>query len=416
MKYSNVLLRFYDLWHNEFARQNLVLFCGTILVAMCNYLYHPVLGRLMTLEDFGETQIIISLFTQFTIICGIFKIIVVNAVANNKDRSAVASLFGITLFITASLAVLLIILSPVIGNFLQFRNAYSFVALALALCSYIIIIFNESILQGEKRFWEMSLSQIICALNKVIFAVVFVWLGWSVLGASLGIVVAQILTLIYLSTRIGNIFNIYYDKKIIQRIRANMKYVMLVMSVSLAISTFFAFDVLVVKRFFSTETAGLYSGVSVIAKVVYFATASVVGVMLPSIKLNDKKANFLMLKKSIKLMLLVGGGILLVFTVFSKLIITLMLGSRYEVLANLLPVLSVLFFLISMINLLFTFSLAIRNFKTMWIAVTGFVALLILSAVNHQTLSAVVFNSLIVSVLVIAFTVINLSSYFKKHE
>jgi O-antigen/teichoic acid export membrane protein len=49
---------------NVFLKNNAVFWITSLIVSFVNYLYYPILGRLMRPADFGETQTIISIFTQ----------------------------------------------------------------------------------------------------------------------------------------------------------------------------------------------------------------------------------------------------------------------------------------------------------------------------------------------------------------
>ena len=63
---------------DDFLKNNAIFFIGSMAVAVLNYLYHPILGRMMSVEDFGEVQSLISLFIQLSIFMGVFNIITVN--------------------------------------------------------------------------------------------------------------------------------------------------------------------------------------------------------------------------------------------------------------------------------------------------------------------------------------------------
>ncbi len=47
-----------------FLRHNAIFWSASLFVSFLNYLYYPVLGRLLDPTSFGETQTIISIFTQ----------------------------------------------------------------------------------------------------------------------------------------------------------------------------------------------------------------------------------------------------------------------------------------------------------------------------------------------------------------
>ena len=39
---------------DNFLKNNIIFFCGTMVVSVFNYLYHPILGRMMSVEKFGK--------------------------------------------------------------------------------------------------------------------------------------------------------------------------------------------------------------------------------------------------------------------------------------------------------------------------------------------------------------------------
>jgi predicted PurR-regulated permease PerM len=54
-------------------------------VAVLNYAFHPILGRLMNPSDFGDIQAFISLLAQSAIIFGAFSVVVVNITTNTEN-------------------------------------------------------------------------------------------------------------------------------------------------------------------------------------------------------------------------------------------------------------------------------------------------------------------------------------------
>jgi O-antigen/teichoic acid export membrane protein len=51
--------RIQNLLKIDLVRHNLIFFVGTLAIAVFNYLYYPIVGRLVTVSDFGEIQEII---------------------------------------------------------------------------------------------------------------------------------------------------------------------------------------------------------------------------------------------------------------------------------------------------------------------------------------------------------------------
>src|ERR1700729_698452 len=73
---------------SSFIRHNTISFVGSMSIGFLNYLYYPVLGRLMHTNSFGEVQTLSSLFAQVVIFLNVLGLITVNIVANYDDGPA----------------------------------------------------------------------------------------------------------------------------------------------------------------------------------------------------------------------------------------------------------------------------------------------------------------------------------------
>ena len=73
---------------SDLIRHNAIFFIGTMGIAVFNYLYYPIIGRLVTVPDFGEIQAVISLFMQLGIVLTAFGYVVTNIVSNASNRDA----------------------------------------------------------------------------------------------------------------------------------------------------------------------------------------------------------------------------------------------------------------------------------------------------------------------------------------
>src|SRR5687768_6360387 len=70
---------------SSFLRHNAIFFFGSVAVGAINYAYYPILGRMMDPTAFGELQVLVSLFLQFTIFLNVLGMITINIVTNYKD-------------------------------------------------------------------------------------------------------------------------------------------------------------------------------------------------------------------------------------------------------------------------------------------------------------------------------------------
>ncbi|MCK5123102.1 MAG: glycosyltransferase [Candidatus Pacebacteria bacterium] len=393
---------------DKFLRNNFIFFCGSLVVAVFNYLYHPVLGRMMSVEEFGEVQTLISLLAQTGIIIGIFRMIALNIISNQKtkdeNRETILMLYKLALCATIVISSAIIICSPFLKSFFHFNSFYPFISLAIILFIGFLISFREAILQGRHKFKALSLNQIFLSSGRLIFSALLVYLGWSSFGAISGIIIAQSIVLFYIISKTKLLFdfsgwNIKIDW---QKMKRELKYGSLILTVSLCVTFLYTADIMIVKHYFPSETAGLYSGIAIIARIIFFVTGSIVGVLLPSIKLKDKNGNNRkILSRSLFLFFSIGGTVLILFSLFPEFVINLLLGDRYLVYAHLLPRMSLLLFLVSVINLLFFYLLALRNYSIAIIAILGISITIAISLFRHDTLVHIVNNFLFGTIVIL---------------
>lgn len=396
------------IFKDDFLKNNAIFFIGSMTVAVLNYLYHPILGRMMSVEDFGEVQTLISLFMQLGIFTGIFNIITVNITANyeNKEErdAVVSSLRKIAFYITGVLFLIIISCSAILQDFFQFSSFYPFISLAFLLIAGVSFTFRKAFLQGISDFKAVSWAGIISAAAKLGFAVMLVYFGYRSLGAISALLIAQTLALFYVYLKTSKKLNLSFfaKNKIIAVIKAEYRYAILIFLATSAITFLYTADVLMVKHWFTPEEAGLYSGIATIARIIFFATGSVCGVLLATIKIkNTYEVNKQIFKKAFILVMLIAGGGLLVFSLFSELIINILIGSRYAILAPLLGKMSLLLAMVSIINLLFFYFLALRKPIIISASLSGPLVIIMLSFFYHNSLEQIIYNFLIGSTVIL---------------
>jgi O-antigen/teichoic acid export membrane protein len=226
----------------------------------------------------------------------------------------------------------------------------------------------------------------------------------------LALVLTSYLTLIYVKKRSHPLVLTRTPSHHIRDVvRKEIPYAFLIF-VSLGFVTIlYSLDVIIVKRLFSPDIAGLYSGIATIARIIFFATASISAVLLSSITMEDKdKKNLPILKKATILVSLIGGGLLILFTFFPVWIIQLLIGVKYTSYAHLLAIMSLYLFLVSLLNLFVSYLLALRKQSLIPVSIAGILVLFITLFIHHETPDAIIMSftlgtgiSLILSVIAI---------------
>lgn len=403
--------------HSTFLRHNLIFFIGSVGVGVLNYLYYPILGRLMEPAAFGEVQALVSLFLQFTIFLNVLSMVTVNVVTNYSNRGKLNQVVYELEKIASWLAVGILLLSVIFGNFLkellQFESVAPFGALALALAVSVPLTFRSAYIRGERKFGAASTAMAVGAAAKIVCSVALVAFGLGTVGAILGIVAAQIIALIYATVWAARVgfrkpeYAKYLRKPKMQAILPELRYAAAVLGGSLAITLLMSIDILIVKHYFDARTAGLYAGVATVARIIFFFTASISQVLMPSVKLSNTAAqNRALLLKSLVMLVGVGGSVLLVCVAFPQFITRTLMGNEYTEFVDLLPLLALTMFIISLLNLLLSYLLAMRRKMVAFIGIMGFVVTFAALIVHHDSLRAVVGTVLMGSVITMCLLVI----------
>lgn len=397
---------------STFVRHNAIFFFGSVAVGALNYLYYPILGRLLEPAVFGEVQALVSIFLQLTIFLNVLSMITVNIVSNYDDsqkaNKVVSELEKLALLLSMALVVVVVIGMQPLQHFFKFESGLPFVALALAFVVSVPLAFRTAYVRARQKFGAASAINLFGAVGKLIASVALVLIGWGTLGAIGGIIAAQGLAFGFAAwhaARLG--FERPPDSPRLHRVdlgvvRPELKYAALVFVGTMVITLFYSIDIIVVKHYFDAHTAGLYAGIATVARIIFFLTMSISQVMMPAIQLKQSaRANRGVLVKSLALNGVIGGVALAVFVLAPRLVIEILMGEKYLEYANLLPGLGVAIFIISILNLFVTYYIALRRYIIAIIGIMSAGVAFGLMLVHHQTLQAVVESLLLGSIAMV---------------
>lgn len=390
---------------NDFLRHNLIFFVGSVLVGVGNYLFYPALSRTLEPLPFGEVQALAALFMQLTILLVVMGQVTVNVIANytddKKKQEVLFELEKLAFLLVLGISLFLAILSPHLKSALQFQSVVPFLILLAALVITVPGSFRGAFLRAHKKFGAASLSLLIGAYGKVFFGVLLTYLGFQAGGAMWAIFIAQLLTLAY-ATHAAKKAGYHrpttrlLSKPNIKLVLPELKYALLVLVGFGVITLLASLDVFVVRYYFDPQTAGEYAGISTVAKIIFFFTASVAQVMFASLKIKDTSGgNQKLFVRSFGLVTLLGGIALVIFTLFPTAIVQLLMGAKYTSFADLLPLLSFATLLIALLNIVVTYYVALRMYAISIILVLGLVLVGILMMLHHGNLRAIINNIII---------------------
>lgn len=277
---------------DDLVKHTAIVFAGSTLVGVFNLAYHLISVRLLTPEDYGTFNALVS-FVMFSSMAvsplGTTLTRFFTEYIAKKDFVKLTLVFNKLmkrLFIAACLiAALFFIASPSLAGFLKTKTLYVFIcagAIVISLFSPPLI----SIFQSFQKFVVYSLIGIVASLGKLILGGILMFLGWRVLGSLSGFLAGAVLPILVALCFIKGVF-----KKDIGYIGAKarapinltpiFKYFFPVSIAMLSFTAITNVDVVLVKHFFTPLEAGYYSIAQMVGKIALFLPSALAIVILP---------------------------------------------------------------------------------------------------------------------------------------
>jgi O-antigen/teichoic acid export membrane protein len=217
-------------------------------------------------------------------------------------------------------------------------------------------------------------------------------LGWQLNGVLFSLILTSIFALLLINFFINKKITLPKVKEVKVPWREISKYGLPVLFSNLAQTSFYTSDVLLVKSLFPADQAGLYASLSILGKIVFFASSSIGMVMFPLVA--GKKARGENYRRiylnSFLLVFLVSFGITLVYFLFPKLMVNLLYGSQYLAIAPLLGLFAVFMSFYALVYLTVNFFLAAARTVMIVLPITGAVLQAVLIYFYHSSLRQVV--------------------------
>lgn len=310
-----------------------IMVIGTNFGNFFAYLYHVVMGRILGPASYGDLASTISLLGIIGTVFTFFGLVVVKYVSSIKKDSELAGIYSWfsvkAWYIGIAITLLVFLLSGKVANFLHVETKTIMIIAPVFVLSMISSVY-KSFLQGLLRFGKYITVTNSDIIGRLIFGLVFVYLGLNTTGALLGIVLS-----VFFGAVLGRIFlrDIREAKETakFEKVRELVSYAIPVFVASASIFSFFATDVILVKHFFTSYDAGIYASISNLGKIIFYAASPVTSVMFPMVsqrKSEGKNYTRIFLLGAM-LTSVVSVGVLTVYWLFPEKSISVLFGTEY---------------------------------------------------------------------------------------
>ncbi|MBI4159215.1 oligosaccharide flippase family protein [Candidatus Woesearchaeota archaeon] len=370
-KVKSILLKGYSK-DKSLVRDSIILLTATMILNLMGFVFHFYMGRALGPSSYGVLGALLSLLfllvvPTVTIQTTLTKFVselnaekqypkVKYLLVNAMKAFFLVSVIGLVIYLLLSRAIasfLHISVTPVIilGGFLVFA---------------LLLPVSRGVMQGMQWFKNLGINMTFEGISKVVIGIVLVIIGLGVNGAALAIFLAFMFSFFITYFPLKKILIHKAEKYSLKPVYA---YLLPVTLTLLLLTSFYSIDILLVKHFFDSASAGHYAAVSLIGKTVFFATIAITQVMFPKVSemYKQKKPYKKFLTKSLLLISLIGVPMCIVYFLIPEIAVKIFFGSDYLDAANILWKFAVFMLLFSFTYAISMYNLSINRLKFLFI-------------------------------------------------
>lgn len=389
-----------------------VLFAGSMIGNVFHFLFNLFMSRNLSVIEYG---ILISLITVVSFPGYFLQSIApttVNFAAtfianreNDKLKGLYIKISKIMLMAGLFFAFLFIVFSNFIATFLNIQDIGSFVMLLGGLVMFGLMgSVNIAFMQAKLFFRYASFLAFLGGFLKFIFGVGIVLSGFRVGGVLVGIIMSAAVVYIFGFYRLKHILP-KSTKAVNISLREIFGFGAPATFVLLGVTSFINSDIILVKHFFPPHEAGLYAGLSLIGKVIFFFSAPIGSVMFPLVVNKHALGQKLhrMLIASLGLVLIPSILLTIFYFIFPEFTIRFFLKKEeYLAISGLVGIFGIYMSMYALLHILANFYLSIKKTKVYIPILSGAILQIVLIVIYHETLLQIVLISLIITFLLVS--------------
>lgn len=414
---TEIMRKKYLQWNRDnFLLHTGVLIMGTKLGDIFNFIYRIALVRLLTVDEYGILNSLISFSLVFSSFIAPFKPALSKSLAEYIEKKELGeAMFVIKRagrdlgFFSVLILAVFFFVSGYIATFLNINNLYYIVLLGVLVAGAIITAIPQAFLQGAQLFKSLAWISALSAFIKLVAGLGLVYLGSKVSGGLWGFIIYSIFVLLVGTIIIRRYFNRRGMEKIRPIVVSMAPIYKYFIPTGLLLGSFLALtnmDVVLVRHFYP-EKVGIYSVAQMAGLIIFFLPGTITMVIFPKVAAaRVRQADSLSLLK--KSLILVAGFCLLgvlAFGIIPAGMLSIITGKTNPLSAELVPwfALSMSFHALTMLVLFF--HLASHNTRIVLPMVLLAAAEVVTICLYHPALKSILFILLFYSVAAFALSI-----------
>jgi O-antigen/teichoic acid export membrane protein len=371
-----------------------IVFAGIVAANIGNYLFHLISARVLGPPLYGDVASLAALTGLITLPLVGVQLAVARYVAGFNelgDYAAIHVLYrrGLLLGLVGGvcLTVLMSALAVPLQRVLEISSLSAVVITTLVALPTILVPIVSGLAQGLQRFWIFAFSIGAGPMSRALLAAVFLATGLGVSGAMAASTLSTVLAVLVPFVVLRNWLHKEPRASLAVSSSEILAYLVPVLVGVLAITSLSTIDVLFAKGIFTSHTAGVYGGASLVGRVILYFAFAIVFVLLPKVSARaaaDRDSLDLLGRSVLVTVAFCLAGIAL-YAAVPKLLLDIAFGSSYEGAAPYLWLFAVAMSGYAVLNVLLAYHLGRGDGRFSWILLGGAVVQIGLFAAFHET-------------------------------
>jgi O-antigen/teichoic acid export membrane protein len=398
---SKVLTHFRN---SKFLYSSSIVLLGSFFVNFLNYIFTLIIGRMLGPIMFGEVTALFSFFIIVNVPATTIATFMGRQTSLYKSESRMSSIKHLVAFLDtwASIAgvvlwIIFVACTPFLSNYLNIPSTPIFVFGLIIPLSFVSSVSTGS-LQGLQDFRGLQVQNIVGALVKLVFALLFVYMGMSVTGVMAALLLSTLWSLVY-----GFLKTIKTTGKMgffsaegvsdAEWSDATKKSMLFVFCASLLIALLSNVDVVMAKHYLSAFEAGQYGALSAIGKILLYGVAAFTTVLLPvaseahaSGSSHGRRA----LWTSVGLITLASVVLVAIFLLFPEMIVNALFGAAYIGIAAYLVPFAVAMYFVAIATVFVQYFIATHNRAFLYFFLIAILSQIAAITLHHGSLLEIV--------------------------
>ena len=400
--------------NDDMAKHSLLMVVFSLSMAFFNWVYQIVMGHWLSPEEFGAMVTLLSILVIFTLLTRTFQISASKFTSKFRVQGGTENichlwrfLLGRTVILGVVLFMIGAVLAPPVSSFLKLADYWPWLAFSVSFILVAAVPVNRGVLQGTQRFLALGLTMVAESASKLVFGFLLVYvLGYGVCGAvfplALSLVIVFALSLFLLRDIICCKAN---DHETLGLISYTTAAFLAILPLGILTNA----DMLLARHYLDETTSGDYAALVVLGKVAFFAPFGVVLAMFPktSEAAEVGRSPGGVLSKAILYTFALGGGVVLMYFLFSGPIVELLYQGKYVSMTPLLARYALAMFLLALSFLLVNYALSLGRTMVVLPLIMAAVLQVCLISLFHSSMAQItdimIVCGLVTVVLVIPF-------------